>query len=481
MRPEQETELRAKLISGAKWATVVRFASQAFSWVITLIMVRLLTPADYGLNAMIEVPIELLMLFSTLGMDAAIIRFGKRDAEQLASTFGLLLLLNMLFFLILLLSAGMIADYFKEPRLTALIQVTALVFVLAPFRIIPNALLDMDLDFKLKAQVELVGSVVSSLIALLLALAGAGVWALVASIVVGTVFRAVPLMYLRPWIVRPVLRIGPVRELLNYGMVIMAGGAIGVISAKALSLLAGPHLGVEVLGFYAVASVLAMLPMSKVMPILQQTMFPAFAQLKEQPATARKYLLKSLELSALIIFPLTIGMACVSEHLVTVVFGDKWSAISLPLAILAALSPLRLVNQIFHGPLNAIGHAKSVTSINLITLAVLAGGALYAASYGLMGLIYLTGLSVLIATSVSVAVGRKVFGTTPLDLIKSVTPALVASLAMATVLVTSKYLITDQSGLIHLLVEVVVGGSIYFLVIWLFFRARFDEIKKHLK
>jgi O-antigen/teichoic acid export membrane protein len=316
---------------------------------------------------------------------------------------------------------------------------------------------------------------------LLLALAGAGVWALVASIVVGTVFRAVPLMYLRPWIVRPVLRIGPVRELLNYGMVIMAGGAIGVISAKALSLLAGPHLGVEVLGFYAVASVLAMLPMSKVMPILQQTMFPAFAQLKEQPATARKYLLKSLELSALIIFPLTIGMACVSEHLVTVVFGDKWSAISLPLAILAALSPLRLVNQIFHGPLNAIGHAKSVTSINLITLAVLAGGALYAASYGLMGLIYLTGLSVLIATSVSVAVGRKVFGTTPLDLIKSVTPALVASLAMATVLVTSKYLITDQSGLIHLLVEVVVGGSIYFLVIWLFFRARFDEIKKHLK
>jgi O-antigen/teichoic acid export membrane protein len=316
MRPEQETELRAKLISGAKWATVVRFASQAFSWVITLIMVRLLTPADYGLNAMIEVPIELLMLFSTLGMDAAIIRFGKRDAEQLASTFGLLLLLNMLFFLILLLSAGMIADYFKEPRLTALIQVTALVFVLAPFRIIPNALLDMDLDFKLKAQVELVGSVVSSLIALLLALAGAGVWALVASIVVGTVFRAVPLMYLRPWIVRPVLRIGPVRELLNYGMVIMAGGAIGVISAKALSLLAGPHLGVEVLGFYAVASVLAMLPMSKVMPILQQTMFPAFAQLKEQPATARKYLLKSLELSALIIFPLTIGMACVSEHLV---------------------------------------------------------------------------------------------------------------------------------------------------------------------
>ena len=481
MRPEQETELRAKLISGAKWATVVRFASQAFSWVITLIMVRLLTPADYGLNAMIEVPIELLMLFSTLGMDAAIIRFGKRDAEQLASTFGLLLLLNMLFFLILLLSAGMIASYFKEPRLTALIQVTALIFVLTPFRVIPNALLDMDLDFKLKSQVELAASVISALVALLLALAGAGVWALVAAILLNTVLRAGPLMYLRPWILRPALRIAPVRELLNYGVVIMAGGAIGVISAKALSLLAGPHLGVEVLGFYAVASVFSMLPMSKVMPILQQTMFPAFAQLKDQPAMARKYLLKSLELAALIIFPLTIGMACVSGHLVTVVFGDKWRAISLPLTILAALGPLRLVNQIFHGPLNAIGHAKSVTTINFISLAVLSGGALYAASHGLMGLIYLTGLSVLIATSVSVTIGGKVFGTTPQDLIKSVTPALTASLAMAAALVTSKYLIADQSGLIRLLLEVAGGGCIYLLVIRLFFSVKFDEIKNHIK
>ena len=147
MPVEDEAKLRKQLVSGAKWAAGVRLASQIFTWSVTLIMVRLLTPQDYGLNAMLEVPIELLFLFSTLGLDSAIIRFGKRDPTELSSTFGLLLSVNGVLFLALVLSADLIAEYFKEPRLALLVQVSALSFVLAPFRTIPNALLDMALEF----------------------------------------------------------------------------------------------------------------------------------------------------------------------------------------------------------------------------------------------------------------------------------------------------------------------------------------------
>ena len=123
MPVEDEAKLRKQLVSGAKWATGVRIASQIFTWAVTLIMVRLLTPQDYGLNAMLEVPIELLFLFSTLGLDSAIIRFGKRDSAQLSSTFGLLLAVNGALFLSLQLSANLIAEYFKEPRLALLVRV----------------------------------------------------------------------------------------------------------------------------------------------------------------------------------------------------------------------------------------------------------------------------------------------------------------------------------------------------------------------
>lgn len=477
---EEEANLRKQLVSGAKWAAGVRFASQAFTWSVTLIMVRLLAPHDYGLNAMIEVPIELLFLFSTLGIDAAIIRFGKRDPVQLASTFGLLLLVNGGLFLMLQLSANLIAAYFKEPQLALLLQVSAFIFVLAPFRTIPNALLDMALDFKIKAQVELAAAIISSLVALILALLGAGVWALVTTMLLSAFLRAALLAYFRPWILRPKFSLEPVKALLQYGLVIMSGEAIRVFSGSALNLLAGPQIGAKVLGLYAVAMVFSTLPMSKIMPILQQAMFPAYARLKEQPEVAKKYLLKSLELSSLIIFPMTIGMACVSEHLVFVVFGEKWKAISIPLAILSALMPLRLMNQIFFAPLNALGHAKWVTMINIVNLVVISAGAITASKSGLLGLVYLSSIAVITSVSFSIFIGRKILHTRIADLWQAVKPALTASSVMALGLITANHLIADQSGILRLSIEIICGGLMYYLVMFFFFRKTLDEVRAHI-
>lgn len=480
MQHEQETELRAKLIAGAKWATVIRILSQLVTWGVTLAMVRLLTPRDYGLNAMIEVPIELLGLFCTLAIDSAIIRLNKREPEQLASAFGLLLLVNAALFLLLVLTADQIAVYFNEPRLTGLIQAISLVFVISPFRTIPNALLDMALDFKLKSQIELAASIISSLLALVLAFLGFGVWALVCAFLSNAILRAGLLAYFRPWIVRPMFRWAHVQDLLKYGLIITLGETISVLAGKSVSILAGPTLGAETLGFYAVAIVFSQLPMNKVMPILQQTMFPAFAKLKSHPEMAKVYLLKSLQLSAFVIFPLTIGMACVSDHVVSVIFGPKWEVISLPLAILAGFSPLRLINQIFFGPLNAVGKANIVFRFQLISLVIFATGALPAARFGLMGLVGLSSFALVVGAAVSVTVGGRFFKVGVADLLRAVWPALSASLSMAAVLIATKLAYPEESGIMRLVFEVVVGGAVYVLTVRTLFRANFDEIRKHL-
>lgn len=480
MQHELETELRAKLISGAKWATVIRILSQLVTWGVTLAMVRLLTPRDYGLNAMIEVPVELLGLFCTLGIDSAIIRLNKREPEQLASAFGLLLLVNGAIFLMLVLTADQLAAYFNEPRLTGLIQAISLVFVLSPFRTIPNALLDIALDFKLKSQVELAASIISSLLALGLAYLGFGVWALVGAFLSNALLRAGLLAYFRPWIIRPMLRWAPVQELLKYGVIITLGAAIGMLAGKVVNVLTGPILGAEVLGFYAVALVFSQLPMNKVMPILQQTMFPAFAKLKGQREMAKVYLLKSLQLSAFVIFPINIGMVCVSDHMVSVIFGPKWEIITLPMAILAGLSPLRLINQIFFSPLNAVGKPNIVFTFQVISLVIFAAGSLPAARFGLMGLVGLSSFALVVGTAISVAVGGRVFKVGVADLLRAVWPALSASLMMAAVLITIRMAYPEDSGLLRLVFDVTVGCAVYVLSVRIFFRPNFDEIRKHL-
>lgn len=467
--PLEEAAFRSKLISGVKWAALVRIASQTFNWIVTLAMVRLLTPHDYGLNAMIEGPIELLFLFSTLGIDAAIIRFGSRDQRQLASAFGYLLLINIIFFVILFSSAKSIAEYFNEPQLTLLIQVASVIFVLAPFRTIPNALLDMELNFKLKSQVEFAASIISSITALTLAFLGAGIWALVSVMIVSAVVKVMLLAFYRPWIIIPSLYLRPIIDFVKYGFVIMAGGAIGVIAGRALTILTGPLIGTEVLGFFAVATVFSMLPMNKVMPIVQQAMFPAIAQLRTEPELMKKYLMKSLELTAYIIFPMAIGTACLSTEIVMVLFGEKWFAMSLPLTILAALSPIRLVNQIFHAPLNAHGYAKVVAGIQFISLFILAGGAIYVANFGIMGLVWLTALSVVISTIASVLISQRIFKIKFAEIFNAIKPALTGSLVMILFLLTTISQIDTRNSVLYLIANILTGVAVYLIsVVWIF-------------
>src|SRR5690349_18431713 len=150
----ESSEIVDRVLSGARWATVLRFAGQAISWLSTIIVVRYISPEDYGLNAMLEAPLELLGLLCTFGLDLALVRARHIEDHELRSVFGWLLLINGLLFLAYFFGAGLIASYFHEPRLETLAKVLAFVFLLTPFRVIPNALLDRNLKFKLRASAE---------------------------------------------------------------------------------------------------------------------------------------------------------------------------------------------------------------------------------------------------------------------------------------------------------------------------------------
>lgn len=472
-----EKTLRAKLLSGARWAVTIRLMSQTLSWLVTLFMVRLLLPSDYGLNTMIEAPLELLMLFSTLSVDAALIRYGRRDPKQLASAFGFLLAMNTLLFCCLFGGAPTISEYFREPRLTPLIQVSAVLFLFMPFRTIPNALLDMDLDFKLKSQVELQATVASALISLLLAYLGAGVWALVLAVVLKAALGAALLAWRRPWFVRPALDLGELRQLLGYGSTILMGSVVAIASGKVFSVFAGPQLGADTLGLYAVAIVFALMPISKIMPIVNQVLFSAFAQIRSQPAMLKKYILRSLEICALATFPLGIGMASISEDMVTVVFGSRWHDVATPLMIFSALTPLRLLNTILSTPLNATGHARLHVGINLVTLMILLGGVNLVLPFGLMGLVYLSSLAVVVNAAVAAWCAFRVFGVTLLDLVRATATPLLASLAMAAAIALLDRAIHSWPAGYALGANILLGAVVYLVLVHRLLGDRFAEIR----
>ena len=477
---EEEGEFRKKLISGAKWTAVLRMASQMLSWLTTLVVVRFLTPEDYGLNAMLSMPIDMLLLFTTLGAEVALIQRKQISKEEIASVFGVLLLLNGVFFLIVFLGAAPIAAYFHDPRLVLLIQVASVVFLLSPFRSIPNALLDRALEFKLRAQVDMVAMVISALLSLALAIAGAGVWALIVAFVANFALRSLILARLQPWLVRPTFHFARVKHLFHYGGIMTLSSAVMVLTEKIVNVIAGPRLGATGLGYYSVASEFARLPMSKVMPIVQQTMFPAYSKLQDKTAVAGEYLLKTLEISALIMFPLLIGTACVSLDFVVTVFGEKWIPVALPLAWMAAVTPLRVITQVCYPALNALGHANQVLIVNLTLLLLLSLGMWLTLDYGLTGTVLSWVAVVPIGTILTLRDVQKRIGVSPFQVFRATAPASVSSLVMATPLVIANLFLPTDPGFIRLLIESLVAAGVYLLAMYVLFRHQFEEIRNHL-
>lgn len=468
-KKQDHTELVNKILTGARWATVLRLSAQVFSWLSTIIVVRFISPEDYGLNAMLESPLVLMMLLSTLGLEAALVQARKLDTNMLQSIFGGLLVLNGLLFLAFFFGGAALALYFNEQRLEPLAKALAFLFLFVPFRVIPNALMDRDLDFKFRAQLEITATVVAAIATLILAYFGAGVWALVLGVIINRLLLAVLLMIFRPWMVVPKLDFSAVTPLISVGGILTLGSAFTLLSGMLATLIAGPKLGPALLGIYAVASQFALLPLSRGMPIINQTMLPAFAKFQAQRDSATYYLERLLGVIALAFVPVMVGMASISDTLVLTVFGDKWAPSILPLALMSLGTILRLNTILIRSALSGMGHPKLIMKSSALQLALLLPLTVYAVGYGVMGLVLAWVATEMMVALATARWSRLVFDTSFSGFLRCYRPALVSSAIMGFCVVGSKLVLADQHVLIGLALPITIGVISYYLAVRVFF------------
>lgn len=470
-----------KVLTGAKWATLFRIVAQLISWVSTIVVVRFISREDYGLNAMLETPLELMFLLSTFGLDTALVRSQELARDQLRSIFGWLLIVNFTLFIVYFFGGQLLAHYFNEPRLVPLAEVLAFIFLLIPFRVIPNALMDRELKFKLKASAELVTSVITAAVTLTMAIMGFGIWALITGVITSRVLIAIILMLLEPWFITPSVNFQAARNMLAFGGTMALASAIAITANMLPVVIAGPRVGPDQLGIFVVALQFAILPLAKVMPIINPIIFPAFSKFQGQPVAIGHYMEKSLGVAALALLPLMIGLACVSEEFVSVVLGEHWSASTLPLAALCLAMPFRGATSFIRQVMGGVGYAglslKS-TGIAWILLCIF----LYiGANHGIAGMVVAIVSVEPIVFFATVIISKGAMQTSLVRIINTLSPAIISAIIMTTVVVTVKYAFSNQHRLAALIFEVAAGGMTYLTVLWLGFRQQFTQALQLLK
>ncbi|MEZ5572440.1 MAG: lipopolysaccharide biosynthesis protein [Halioglobus sp.] len=383
-------DIRSKVMSALRWSAAARFLGQAMSWAITIVVIRLLSPGDYGLMAMAMVVVSLLVLLNTLGLDAVLVQEKALDEFLRRKVFGIVILINTFFFLLLLFGAGTIAEIYGEATLTSILQVLSLQFVILIFETLPQSKLERDIDFAQRSIVDFVTLVIGSLVTLVLALYEQGVWALIWGALATNATRVLGLNLIAKCLVWPSFSLRGMRSYLAFGGFVTTDRGLWFVFSESDKFIGGKILGNQLLGYYAVASQLASLPIHKISGLLNSVAFPAFshAHANTDAVTVQGYLLKATRILAIAAFPVFFGMSCTAEPIIACLLGEKWLPAAPLLQLLGVVMPFRLLSNIFPPLLWGTGH-PAISASNFLIAATLMPLAFFAGTHwGVIGLAY---------------------------------------------------------------------------------------------
>lgn len=336
----QTRALDRTLVRGIAWTGAVKWLSQLFSWVSTIVVARLLNPEDYGIVAMAGVFVGFIGLLNEFGLGAAVVALRHLTEEQIASMHSLASLFGMAGFLLTCLVAVPAGRLYAVSDVPLVIVVMGAGFAFLAMRSVPSALLEKALRFKLLALLEGGQAIVAALITVGLAWWGAGYWALVVGGVAGhvavtaVILSQHPVRYARP-------SFSSLREAIRFSSHVLVGRISWYAASNADVFIAGRILGQGIVGIYSFACTLANLPLDKITALLSRVMPAFYSSVQTDPTVLRRYLLLLTEGLTLLTFPVGVGMALVADAFVPVVLGEKWIGVVLPLQVLSCWAVVR--------------------------------------------------------------------------------------------------------------------------------------------
>ena len=239
-----------QVIHALKWNAIGRFSAQVVTWAITLLVMRLLAPADYGLMGLAIMMTGFFALFNDLGATSALIQKREIDNSLLRNFYGLLLLSNCILYIIIFAGAPYFAAFFNQPQLIDVVRVCGIILPIGALAAIPSALLQRELRFKSISLVDLASTITGSATTLLLAYSGFGVWSLVFGICFTRVLATIILLKLTSFRLLPGFDFIGLRSVLSFGMKMSAAQIVWYIGGNIDGILIGRILGNDALGLF---------------------------------------------------------------------------------------------------------------------------------------------------------------------------------------------------------------------------------------
>jgi lipopolysaccharide exporter len=374
--------IEEKALRGIPWTLGTFASSRLITLGSTIVLARLLVPADFGIVALATLAVGLFNIFSTLGLSGALILRQDLDQRGKGTVLVLLIAQGAILGLLLAALAPLAADVFSQPRLSGVLAAMSALVLVSGFTLFYETILQRELEFRRRFLVYMVQSVVYATVAIGLAAWGAGVWSLVIGQLASTLAYGVTLYWLAPYRVRPAFDPAEARSVFLAGRGFLVQGTLGFLQQNADFIAVGKTLGSAQLGLYSMCYRLGELPNQSIAEPTAVVTFPAFARMRHRGEEVAASFLSTLRMIALITCPIGVFLSAAADPFTTAVLGDKWLGMIGPLSILGLWAIGRPVDTTTGWLLNSVGHAGLVGTVTAVMLVPLVPAVFVAAELG---------------------------------------------------------------------------------------------------
>lgn len=306
------------------WRLAERCGAQFVTFVVSIVLARLLLPEDYGTVALVAVFTTIMQVFVDSGLSTALIQ--KKDADDLdfSSVFYFNFVVCIILYLAMFLAAPLIASFYNMPELTPIVRVISLTIVISGVKGVQQSYVSRNMLFKRFFYATLGGTIFSAFLGIAMAYAGFGVWAIVAQQLSNTAIDTLILWITVKWRPKRMFSWERLKNLLSFGWKILCSALLDTIYNNLRSLLIGKVYSAADLAYYNEGKKFPNLIIANINSSINSVLLPAMSKEQDHKDRVKNMTRRSIMVSCYIMAPLMIGLACCASNVITVVLTEKW-------------------------------------------------------------------------------------------------------------------------------------------------------------
>lgn len=469
MSEYQDKRLKNRVMSGLMWTFTERFFTQGISFIVSIILARILSPDDYGVISIITILITILNVFVTSGLGSSLIQKKNSDDLDFSTIFYAGLLFSIILYLLLFLSAPLISGFYKMPELKLLIRILGLQLPITAINSVQQAYVSKNLIFKKFFLSTLSGLFISAIVGIMLAYLGFGVWALVVQHLTNVAINTIVLFIILPWKPKAMASLARFKELFTYGWKILASDLIQTIYSDLRSLAIGKRYTAADLAFYNRGQTFVNMIVANIDASIIKVLFPAISNAQDNTNSVKRMTRRSIQISSYVISPLLIGLAVIAKPLVQLLLTEKWLPSVPYIQILCLANLFQPMHSANLQAIKAIGRSgvllrlelfKKTYSVIILILSIILFSDPFMVAVGFV-------ISTFLSIIVNAYPNKKLLDYGYIEQLKDIFPNLLMSFAIGGLVHAISYI---EMPVVLLLVLQINLGIIFYIVLSLIFR-----------